>query len=1409
MLQNGVSEFSTKPYVKFENSASYFKKKKGKQKPNFSEGSAHAELTRTLDAIFHSLSQNQVEKQGKIDNRKFSTTSFTSEGTSGDINHDTDDLTLFESHSSSGTKEYSDLDHSSSRNFQKCSRTIKKSNKSYVIDKTSGSKDKEKSAVIDKTHKINNSTEAQNKVGFDKKIVTSEQYAKNKHKEKKINAAVKEFYQRKSIAIENERTAIKNGSKFTELVHKHSSFKAQAIVGGSHSLSDACKLSTVKEIFKYRPCSVQDNNDVGAVKVKRDLFEVMSVHQDKEYVDEELGTTENQMLPDKQWQLIKLIRKYIIPDYVRSKMMSQENVKRIEQTKNPFPEVELKFNEIDSKLLEEALENAKVPDTLEGILTQKAHKSLERMHKSQLECTDLDTLKQFQLEMFNARLKAYVDACVSTGMTMKALEDVRFYRRLGKLEITDIEIYNILLRGLVKMDSGIDLLREVFSFLKEDGIEPTMTTYSICLSGIHDCPGYEAMLGHFIIKDMKEKGMDVHDIFNQCTFLHNERHKVFEVLNAAIPDFKPNPPRIAWSYTAPLVEPLNHPLPHAEKVELNPMAGTLSKDEIMMKAEEQFSRELDVFVSVQSVFHTKFVMDKIRNNAIQEMKECWRVKLKDAFLQKKADWKKKAFTKDGISMYPFFCLFPEEDYINILCKQVEELALISERYSPQVNILYSQLVDRIHKRYIIQKMIENDVFPKLHKIYSEYVGLLSNIDVPLDNHRLAWQRISQKFTDGNSMDLPTVLWSSCIKKEFGQEMLDIVLNSAVVNVNWHHPNREKKYVICFSLVNRNRLSKTYVEIKPHMKLSKLMNGQADLMFPTDELPSLCPPLPYISTKGGNFINNVNVIRYCAEQQQTKLKQEIDGVGAVLDSLNILGACGWRINNPMLDVILTVFKNGGDGSLDIPLFPENIEKPLKAPGQLSKEEFKKYTVDYEVYLKTFAETNSLWWSALYKLSIANKMRNEVFWYPLNLDFRGRTYPVPPHLNHQGQDFVRCLLVFAKGKPLGPKGLDWLKLHLVNLTGHKKKSSNADKLAYANEILPHILDSADNPLAGGKWWMTCDEPWQTLSACMEIANATRSDNPEKFVSHFVVHQDGSCNGLQHFAALGRDDKGAKSVNLYPFDVPSDVYQQVVDLVKQEIERDIASNGADAQIAKLCQPYLERKVIKQSIMTTVYGVTAYGANIQIKKRLEEKNINEECKSEASKYLTKKTFHCLKLMFLSAKTIQNWLESCAHVISHHTSQPVEWKTPLGFPVIQPYFRNASVNDSLIIGRDTNPYKQKNGISPNFIHSLDSCHMMLTALYCHRKGLTFMSVHDCFWTHACDVEHMNKILREQFVALHSEAILEELSQYFVKRFCVRENLGENVTEEQYDRLCQTLSTVPTRGDFDLDNVLKSTYFFS
>lgn len=56
-------------------------------------------------------------------------------------------------------------------------------------------------------------------------------------------------------------------------------------------------------------------------------------------------------------------------------------------------------------------------------------------------------------------------------------------------------------------------------------------------------------------------------------------------------------------------------------------------------------------------------------------------------------------------------------------------------------------------------------------------------------------------------------------------------------------------------------------------------------------------------------------------------------------------------------------------------------------------------------------------------------------------------------------------------------------------------------------------------------------------------------------------GSCNGLQHYAALGLDAKGGAQVNLVPSSKPQDVYSGVCDVVKAKVRlppRSIVCNG-----------------------------------------------------------------------------------------------------------------------------------------------------------------------------------------------------------------------------------------------------------
>ncbi len=237
------------------------------------------------------------------------------------------------------------------------------------------------------------------------------------------------------------------------------------------------------------------------------------------------------------------------------------------------------------------------------------------------------------------------------------------------------------------------------------------------------------------------------------------------------------------------------------------------------------------------------------------------------------------------------------------------------------------------------------------------------------------------------------------------------------------------------------------------------------------------------------------------------------------------------------------------------------------------------------------------SAILKLNQADQFKNfEKIYFPYNVDFRGRAYPVPPHLSNIGSDLCRGLLKFAEEKPLGPRGLYWLKVHLANLAGNDKISFD-ERAAFTDDNMENVRACVSDPFGGNRWWMTLDDPFQAIATCHEIINAIDSGNPETYMSSLPVHMDGSCNGLQHYAALGRDTVGGTAVNLCPADKPQDVYsgvmEEVIRRVAEEADRildfddsnpdNLTKNEkkalANHRAARLVNGLIDRGVVKRT--------------------------------------------------------------------------------------------------------------------------------------------------------------------------------------------------------------------------------------
>ena len=178
----------------------------------------------------------------------------------------------------------------------------------------------------------------------------------------------------------------------------------------------------------------------------------------------------------------------------------------------------------------------------------------------------------------------------------------------------------------------------------------------------------------------------------------------------------------------------------------------------------------------------------------------------------------------------------------------------------------------------------------------------------------------------------------------------------------------------------------------------------------------------------------------------------------------------------------------------------------------------------------------------------------------------------------------------------------------------------------------------------------------------------------------------------------------------------------------------------------------------MTTVYGVTYIGARERVERQLKDRgDIPEEHCWGASAYLAKNVLCCIGDLFSGAKSIQNWFNLCAKLttkgvpkerfpgilkpsranakadtvearIRKEQMATVVWTAPLGLPIVQPYrkAKRKQIMTSLqtvYISDPTAPaavngIKQASAFPPNFIHSLDATHMMLTALECRVSAL-------------------------------------------------------------------------------------------
>lgn len=348
------------------------------------------------------------------------------------------------------------------------------------------------------------------------------------------------------------------------------------------------------------------------------------------------------------------------------------------------------------------------------------------------------------------------------------------------------------------------------------------------------------------------------------------------------------------------------------------------------------------------------------------------------------------------------------------------------------------------------------------------------------------------------------------------------------------------------MANGNRNTPYYLVAKPDLiEWINEFNADRELMSPRF-MPMIVPPIPWENTHGGGYYDPRLFKRLTLVKKASKsyLKElDFKPMPEVYAAVNALQETAWKINGPMLTVVNEIW----DAGLEVKGLPSRFDKPLPAkPADFETNKNARATWKGEageVYRSNVRAGSKRLQTAKIKF-LAEKFAPEAaIYFPVQLDFRGRMYSVPLFLNPQGCDLAKGLLTFAEGKPLGKTGVFWLGVHLANTYG-EDKCSLQERYEWAVKNSAKIEASANDPLEC-RWWMDADKPFQFLAACIEWIGYLH-DGGENYVCSLPIMVDGSCNGLQHFSAMLRDEVCGAKVNLVPSDKPADIYQTVADEV-----------------------------------------------------------------------------------------------------------------------------------------------------------------------------------------------------------------------------------------------------------------------
>ena len=688
------------------------------------------------------------------------------------------------------------------------------------------------------------------------------------------------------------------------------------------------------------------------------------------------------------------------------------------------------------------------------------------------------------------------------------------------------------------------------------------------------------------------------------------------------------------------------------------------------------------------------------------------------------------------------------------------------------------------------------------------------------------------------------------RAQVGFRMIDLILA--------HTPYFEK---VAVTMPGRGGFRKA-VGLRPTPECLKYIEDYVNYSatLTPDFMPTIIPPKSWASAFGGGYYTMREAPLNLVKTENVEYLQSLDArikkgeMPDVTAALNALQDTAWRVNRRVLEVAEALWNAGGNVA-GLPNKENEPYPPCPVCGrdvteiamsrkvkheclERLKEEDPKAFKQWKLEASAAADRNDARLGRrtgiARTLALARRLRDErAFYFPYQLDFRGRIYAVPAFLNPQGTQVAKGLLEFAEGRPLGTEeAARWLAVHISNCWGNDKVSLD-DRVRWVKEHERKIIEAAHSPLEA-RWWTEADEPLPFLAACMDWAGYIEEGLAH--VSHVPVAMDGTCNGLQIFSLILRDAVGGHAVNLTPTETPQDIYAIVAEKVRALLEEDAASKKAlpvyrkdggeggrawyDRREAarRLLALGIDRKTTKRQVMVLPYGGTHQSCVEYTEEWLKERvwaarNTPAEWDTASmsvragAHYLAGYIWQALGVTVIAAVDAMKFLQGVAGVVAG-TDQPIRWTTPCGFPVRKAYKEvemervKTLLGDSICkfnIRQDSVKYsssRQRTAMPPNYVHSLDAAALMKTVVACSGKGVrSYAMIHDSYGTHAADAPTLAAALREVFVDMFQENQLERLLLE------VRAALPDATAEH--------LPPLPPTGSLNIDEVKKAAFFFA